>query len=133
MAIKHAVESALKVVHPADPVLTGIYGTIFTGPATTPGADLRNVTIFAEAEVDRSPCGTGTCAVLAVLDAMGLVGDAFVHESIIGTTFRARVVDRTTVGDLPAIVPELSGDAWITGEQTFVVDDADPLRDGFRL
>jgi len=133
MAIKHAVESALKVVHPTEPGLTGIYGTIFTGPATRPGADLRNVTVFAEAEVDRSPCGTGTCAVLAVLDAMGLVGDAFVHESIIGTTFRARVTDRTTVGDLPAIIPELTGEAWITGEQTFIVDDDDPLREGFRL
>ncbi len=133
MAIKRAVESSLKVVHPTEPGLTGIYGTIFTGPATKPGADLRNVTIFAEAEVDRSPCGTGTCAVLAVLDAMGLGGDAFVHESIIGTTFRARVVDRTTVGEFPAIVPELSGEAWITGEQTFIVDDEDPLREGFRL
>ena len=102
MAIKHAVEAAVTVVHPAEPGLTGIYGTIFTGPASVPGADLRNVTIFAEAEVDRSPCGTGTCAVLAVLDAMGLVDDdePFVHESIIGTTFSARVAARTTVGDL---------------------------------
>ena len=88
MAIKRAVESPLTVVHPTEPGLTGIYGTIFTGPATKPGADLRNVTIFAEAEVDRSPCGTGTCAVLAVLDAMGLrAATPFVHESIIGTTF----------------------------------------------
>ncbi len=99
------------------------------------GADLRNVTIFAEAEVDRSPCGTGTCAVLAVLDAMGLVDDAkpFVHESIIGTTFSARVVGRTTVGDRQAIVPELSGEAWITGEHTFIAQNGDPLRRGFRL
>ena len=95
MAIKHAVEAQLTVVHPTEPGLTGIYGTIFTGPPTVPGADLRNVTIFAEAEVDRSPCGTGTCAVLAVLDAMGIVDDTrpFVHESIIGTTFSARVVE----------------------------------------
>ena len=133
MAIKHAVEAAVAVAHPAEPGLTGIYGTIFTGPSTVPGADLRNVTIFAEAEVDRSPCGTGTCAVLAVLDAMGLTGETFVHESIIGTTFSARVSSRTTVGDFPAIVPELSGEAWTTGEQTFIVDDDDPLRDGFRL
>ena len=135
MAIKHAVESTIAVVHPVEPGLTGIYGTIFTGPATVPGADLRNVTIFADREVDRSPCGTGTCAVLAVLDAMGL-GPAdrpFVHESIIGTTFSARVVDRTTVGDLPAIVPELSGEAWITGEHHFLIDPDDPLADGFRL
>jgi proline racemase len=135
MEIKHAVEKQITVVHPSEPGLTGIYGTIFTGPATVPGADLRNVTIFAEAEVDRSPCGTGTCAVLAVLDAMGVVDETrpFVHESIIGTTFSARVVDRVTVGDYDAIVPELSGEAWITGEHTFIVDGEDPLRKGFRL
>jgi len=133
MAIKHAVESAMKVVHPAEPGVHGIYGTIFTGPPTKPGADLRNVTIFAEAEVDRSPCGTGTCAVLAVLDAMGLASEQFVHESIIGTTFSARISGRTTVGELAAIVPELSGEAFVTGEHTFVVDDEDPLKDGFRL
>jgi len=135
MAIKHAVEAQLTVVHPTEPGLHGIYGTIFTGPASTDAAHLRNVTIFAEGEVDRSPCGTGTCAVLAVLDAMGIVqpGDPFVHESIIGTTFSAKVVDRTTVGDLVAIVPELTGSAWITGEHTFIVDDEDPLRRGFRI
>ena len=135
MAIKHAVEAQLTVVHPTEPGLHGIYGTVFTGPPSTEAAHLRNVTIFAEGEVDRSPCGTGTCAVLAVLDAMGIVqpGDPFVHESIIGTTFSAKVVDRTTVGDLPAIVPELTGSAWITGEHTFIVSDADPLRGGFRL
>jgi proline racemase len=135
MAIKHAVEAQLTVVHPTEPGLHGIYGTIFTGPASTDAAHLRNVTIFAEGEVDRSPCGTGTCAVLAVLDAMGIVqpGDPFVHESIIGTTFSAKVVDRTTVGDLAAIVPELTGSAWITGEHTFIVNENDPLRGGFRI
>jgi len=135
MAIKREVERALTVIHPAEPGLTGIYGTIFTGPATREQADLRNVTIFADAEVDRSPCGTGTCAVLAVLDAMGLVeaDKPFVHESIIGTTFSARVASRTMVGERQAIVPVLSGDAWITGEHSFLVDKDDPLRKGFRI
>jgi proline racemase len=66
---------------------------------------------------------------------MGLVDPArpFVHESLIGTTFTARVTDRTTIADIPAIVPELTGDAWITGEHTFLVDAGDPLRRGFRL
>ena len=134
-AISRAVEKELTVVHPREPGLTGIYGTIFTGPATVPGADLRNVTIFADEEVDRSPCGTGTCAVLAVLDAMGLADPArpFVHESIVGSTFSARVVDRTTVGDIPAIVPELSGTASITGEHTFIVEKDDLFKKGFRL
>ena len=134
MEIKHAVESAIVVQHPIEAGLRGIYGTIFTGPPAAPDADLRNVTIFAEAEVDRSPCGTGTCAVLAVLDAMGLVTDRpFVHESIIGTTFSARVAGKTRVGEIDAIVPELTGDAWITGEHTFFAQPADPLRGGFAI
>ena len=135
MAIKRAVESALTIVHPIEPGLKGIYGTIFTGPPADPGADLRNVTIFADAEVDRSPCGTGTSAVMAVLDAMGLLPSdrPFVHESLIGTKFSGRVVGRETVGDRPAILPELEGSAWITGEHTFLIDEDDPLRYGFRI
>ena len=135
MAIKHAVEAAMPVVHPSEPELCGIYGTIFTGPPSSEEAHLRNVTIFAEAEVDRSPCGTGTCAVMAVLAAMGLLGaeETFVHESIIGTRFRGRVVGETTVGELPAILPEIEGEAYITGENVFLIDESDPLRHGFRL
>jgi proline racemase len=135
MAIKHGVEAAVRVEHPLEPDLKGIYGTIFTGPPSSELADLRNVTVFAEAEIDRSPCGTGTCAVMAVLAAMGLLGpeQTFTHESIIGSRFRGRVVGETMIGDLPAIVPEIEGDAYITGEHTFVIDDRDPLRGGFRL
>jgi trans-L-3-hydroxyproline dehydratase len=135
MAIKHAVESAVPVAHPEEPGLSGIYGTIFTGPPSSESAHLRNVTIFAEAEVDRSPCGTGTCAVMAVLAAMGLLGPGqpFVHESIIGTSFHGRVVGETTVGEYPAILPEIEGEAYITGENVFLIDERDPLRHGFRL
>jgi proline racemase len=135
MEIKHAVEAALTVVHPLDKGLSGIYGTIFTGPPERSDADLRNVTIFADAEVDRSPCGTGTCAVMAVIDAMGLTasGRPFGHESVIGTLFTGRVTGRTRVADFDAILPELEGSAWITGEHLFLVDDEDPLRAGFRL
>lgn len=134
MRIAREVERVMPIVHPLEPGLAGVYGTIFTGPASSPDAHLRNVTIFADHEVDRSPCGTGTCAVLAVLDAMGLAGDQpFVHESIIGTAFRARVLSRTAVGDIPAIVPELTGSASITGDHTFLVGEDDPLPEGFRL
>jgi proline racemase len=135
MDIKDAIEAALTIVHPLDAGLTGIYGTIFTGPPSDETADLRNVTIFADAEVDRSPCGTGTAAVMAVVDAMGLLGSErpFVHESLIGTRFKGRVASRTQVGELSAIVPEIEGSAWITGEHTFLIDDEDPLREGFRL
>jgi trans-L-3-hydroxyproline dehydratase len=135
MQIKEAVESAMRVVHPLDPALHGVYGTIFTGPANSASADLRNVTIFADAEVDRSPCGTGTCAVMAVLAEMGLLeaGQTFTHESIIGTTFRGRVAAHAAVGELPAIVPEIEGEAYVTGESTFFIDDGDALAYGFRL
>ena len=135
MEIKHAIEAALTIVHPLDPGLTGVYGTIFTGPPNDERADLRNVTIFADAEVDRSPCGTGTAAVMAVIDAMGLLGSdrPFVHESLIGTRFNGRVASRTEVGAHQAIVPEIEGSAWITGEHTFLVDENDPLKEGFRI
>jgi proline racemase len=135
MTIAREVEKLRRIVHPLDAGLEGVYGTIFTAPAQQPDAHLRNVTIFADAEVDRSPCGTGTAAVMAVLNDMGLLLDnvPFVHESIVGTTFRGRVVDRVQVGEKPAIVPEIEGSAWITGEHTFLIDGDDPLKAGFRL
>jgi proline racemase len=135
MTIAREVEKLRRIVHPIDAGLEGIYGTIFTAPAQLPDAHLRNVTIFADAEVDRSPCGTGTAAVMAVLNDMGLLLDdvPFVHESIVGTTFKGRVVDRVLVGEKPAIVPEIEGSAWITGEHTFLIDGDDPLKAGFRL
>ena len=135
MEIKHAIEATQTIAHPLEPGLHGIYGTIFTGPPSDESADLRNVTIFADAEVDRSPCGTGTAAVMAVVDAMGLLGEEkpFVHESLIGTRFHGRVVGRTAVGEYQAIVPEIEGSAWITGEHTFMIDERDPLKEGFRI
>jgi proline racemase len=133
--IKSALDASVTIAHPAEPRLTGLYGVIFTGPPSDPEAHLRNLTVFADAEVDRSPCGTGTSAVMAVLDAMGLLptGTPFVHESLIGTLFRGRLLHRTQVADLPAIVTEIEGSAWITGEHTFYIDEEDPLREGFRI
>ncbi len=146
MEIKHAIERAVTIEHPLEPQLHGIYGTIFTGPPSDETADLRNVTIFADAEVDRSPCGTGTAAVMAVLAAMGMLTEGeqvFTHESIIGTRFRGRVVGTTTLAasnlqppttnEIEAIIPEIEGSAYITGEHTFLIDDRDPLKHGFRL
>ncbi|MDQ3068939.1 MAG: proline racemase family protein [Acidobacteriota bacterium] len=132
--VREQVEKAIKVVHPLEPELAGIYGTIYTGPPEG-AADLRNVTVFADREVDRSPCGSGTAAVMAVLDAMGMLpdGHVFTHESIIGTAFRGRVLSREEVGELPAIVPEIEGTASITGDHTFIVTDDDVLAEGFRL
>ena len=134
-AIKGRVDKALDVAHPTEARLRGIYGTIFTGPPSGEAAHLRNVTVFADAQVDRSPCGTGTSAVMAVVDAMGLLqpGGRFVHESLVGTTFSGTVEDRTAVGELPAIVPRIEGRAWITGCHEFVMHRDDPLREGFLL
>jgi proline racemase len=134
-AIRAALVRTLTLAHPQDARLEGLGGIIFTGPPESPGADLRSVAIFGGDCVDRSPCGGGTAAVMAVLDAMGLLDDSrpFVQEGIVGTTFSGRVTARTQVGDYAAIVPEISGSAWITGEHTFVVHDDDPFREGYPL
>ena len=133
MQVKHAVEGQLDVRHPDEPDLHGIYGTIITGPPLDAGSDGRNVTIFAEGEVDRSPCGTGTAARLAWLHSRGEVGEgvAWVHESITGTAFTGRVLGSSTVGDFPAIFAEIAGRAYITGMHSFIIEPDDPLRDGF--
>jgi proline racemase len=135
MAISRAIDGSRPIAHPFEPSLSGLQGTIFTGPSHADGADLRSAAVFADGQIDRSPCGTGTSAVMAVLDAMGLL-DAerpFVQESIIGTRISGRVVGRTEVGEYPAVVTEIEGSAWITGEHAFAIDDRDPLKDGFRL
>jgi trans-L-3-hydroxyproline dehydratase len=134
-AIRQAIEAVRTIAHPFDSALSGLHGTIFTGPAHSEGADLRNVAVVADGPLDRSPGGTGTSAVMAVLDAMGLLDGErpFVQESIIGTRISGRIVGRTEVGDYPAVVTEIEGSAWITGEHAFAIDDRDPLKDGFRL
>jgi proline racemase len=133
--IKHALERTLSIAHPLEPRVAGIHGTIFTGPPRDSSADLRNVTVFGNGSLDRSPSGTGTAAVMTVIDAMGLLDDQrpFVHESLTGTTFAGRVAGRTMVGEYSAILPEIQGSAWITGEHTFLVDPDDPLGMGFTL
>jgi trans-L-3-hydroxyproline dehydratase len=131
--VKHAVEAAIEVVHPLEPALHGIYGTIIAGPPSAPGADQANVCVFADREVDRSPTGTGTAGRVAQLHARGLLprGREFVNESIIGTRFTGRVVEQTMVGDFPAVVPEVSGQGHIVGFCQWVVDD--PVAEGFFL
>jgi proline racemase len=132
--ILRALEAA-GIEHPAEPALSGAAGVIFTGPPQDPEAHLRNVTVSSGGAVDRSPCATGTSAVMAVLDAMGLLPEheLFVHESLIGSLFRGKIVRRTLVGEFPAIVPQIEGTAWVTAEHTFYVDDDDPLHEGFTL
>lgn len=132
-AVKRAVEAAAAIVHPTEPELTGIYGTIITGPPEGEGARHRNVTIFAAGEADRSPCGTGTAATTAAFIAHGTLGvnEEWVNESIIGTRFTGRAIAETRVGDYPAIVPEIGGRGFITGYHTFVLDPEDETGRGF--
>jgi proline racemase len=131
-SIPESIDSTLRVQHPLDPALSGIGGVIFTGVPSDPEAHLRNVTVTAGG-IDRSAGGTGTAAVMAVLDAMGLLPEdqLFVHEGLLGSLLRGRILRRTIVGDLPAIVTEIEGAAWITGEHTFFLADDDPFREGF--
>ncbi|MGH2560611.1 MAG: proline racemase family protein [Thermomicrobiales bacterium] len=133
MEIKHAVEAAIVVRHPDEPELRGIYGTIISDAPHLTGSHGRNVTIFAESEVDRSPCGTGTSAKLANLYADGKIraGEPYVHESVIDTIFTGKVLGESEVGGLPAVATEISGRGFLTGFHTFVVDPDDPIRDGF--
>ncbi|MGG1658516.1 proline racemase family protein [Brevibacillus sp. NRS-1366] len=133
--IKEQIEAAMQVVHPLEPELVGIYGVIISDESRKQGSDLRNVTIFADKQVDRSPCGTGTAARLATLYARGelAIGEKFVHEGIVDSQFIGTIIGTTQVGGYPAIVPTIEGKAFITGLHQFVVDPTDPLADGFLL
>lgn len=132
--IKAAIEKQRATVHPLEPELRDIYGVIFYEELDGPRRQ-RNVTIFADGEVDRSPCGSGTSARLALLDAKGALkrGDELVHESIIGTRFSARVTGTAEIAGRAAVVTEVEGSAWLTGYHHFVLDDGDPLDTGFLL
>jgi len=133
MRIKRAVAEAAEIVHPIDASLAFLYGTIFVGPALSNDADSRNVCVFADGEVDRSPTGTGVSGRLALLYARGEIGRTEAHtvESIIGTRFVGRVLEEATFGGREAIVPEVEGTAHITGSHTFWIDPRDPLAEGF--
>lgn len=133
MEIKRAVEREIEVVHSQEPELRGIYGTIISEPPRSSQADGRNITIYAEGAVDRSPCGTGTSAKLACLYGKGNIPlqVPYVHESVIGTTFTGRVIGETHVGLFPAVETEISGRGFITGFHQFVVDPDDPTSGGF--
>lgn len=133
--IKHEIESRMDVVHPLEHDLKGIYGVIFSDEPNDEKADLRNVTIFADEQVDRSPCGTGTCARLATLHDQGVVkeGESFIHESITNGQFVGEVLSVTKVGEYEAIIPKVTGQAYITGFHKFLVNPSDPLKKGFLL
>ena len=131
--LKHELEAQHEIVHPLEPELRDVYGVIFW---QREGEHVqRNVTVFADGEVDRSPCGSGTSARLALLDASGELprGEELRHLSIVGTEFRARVVGDADVAGTPAVITEVEGSAHRTGEHRFVLEDTDELGTGFLL
>lgn len=145
--IRAAADEQLQVSHPEMPEFSSISISQISGPPHKPQAQLRNVVTVATGEfdwdrpstwtgaIDRSPCGTGTCAKMAVLHAKGQLGlnQDFHHEGILGTTFTGRLVAETRVGDYSAVIPTISGQAWITGFTNFVVDPDDPFPLGFTV
>ena len=145
--IKAAAREQLPVAHPKNPGIDGITISQLSAPPAHADAHRKNAVVVSTGTLDwdrpsswtgaldRSPCGTGTCAKMAVMHAKGelpLERD-FVHEGILGTTFTGRLVGETKVGQYPAVVPKLSGRAWITGLAQYVVSEGDPFPDGFTL
>ena len=145
--IKAAAREQLPVTHPDNPGIGGITIAQISGEPSRPGAHRKNAVVVSTGAfdwslpsswtgaLDRSPCGTGTCAKMAALHAKGQLplGEDFVHEGILGTTFTGKLMEETRVGPYAAVVPALSGQAWITGFAQYVVDPEDPFPDGFTV
>ncbi|MFH0813992.1 MAG: proline racemase family protein [Pseudomonadota bacterium] len=131
------LQSVNKIVvsHPTKSHIQTIDLVKIYGPTKSAKADEKNIVVFGHGQFDRSPCGTGTCARMAALFSKGKLklGQEFINESIIGTTFSGRLIDETIVGNIKAVIPEITARAFITGIQQFVIDPADPLRYGFSI
>lgn len=143
-AIRHAARQALPVVHPENPGITGPTITNLYGAAVVPGTDGRGAITLSTGTfnpdrphgvLDRSPCGTGTCAKMAVLHARGLLGagEDYVNAGPMGTTFTGRITGTTKIGPYEAIIPTLSGQGWIYGRTEYSVDPGDPFQTGFTI
>jgi proline racemase len=145
--VKAAAQEQLPVVHPQQPGFEGITISQLSGPPSHPDAHRKNTVVVSTGKldwerpstwtgaIDRSPCGTGTCAKMATLHAKGQLplGQDFVHEGVLGTLFTGRLIGEARVGQYNAVIPTLSGTAWITGMATYVVDPEDPFPDGFTV
>jgi proline racemase len=145
--IKAAAREQLPVVHPENPGIYGITIAQLSGEPSRADAHRKNTVVVSTGELDwsrpatwtgaldRSPCGTGTCAKMAALHAKGKLGlgEDFVHEGILGTIFTGRLIEETRVGNYRAVIPTLSGQAWITGFAQYVLDPEDPFPEGFTV
>ena len=145
--VKAASAEQIPVVHPENPGFAGITIAQLSGPAHDPANAMRNAVTVSTGMLDwerpstwtgvldRSPCGTGTCARMATLHARGRlgIGEDFRHESVLGTVFTGRLLSETTVGPYRAVVPTITGTGWITGFATYVVDPTDPFPNGWTV
>ncbi len=145
--IKAAAREQLPCVHPENPSIHGVTICVMTGTPTVKGADAKNAVVVSSGQLDwerpttwtgvldRSPCGTGTCARMAALHAKGQLplDQDFHHEGILGTIFTGRLVRRQMLGGTEAVVPTIRGQAWITGYASYVVQPDDPFPDGFTV
>jgi proline racemase len=145
--IKAAAREQYPVVHPENPEVSGFSVAQLSGPPHGPDADMRNAVVISTGSfdwdrpdtwtgvLDRSACGTGTCARMATLHARGKLslGQPFRHEGILGTIFTGCLVEETRVGSYPAVVPTLTGSAWITSISHYVLDAEDPFPEGFTV
>lgn len=135
LAIREAVNRQIAVSHPLLPDIRSVDLVEWFEPMqATSEADqaARNAVVFGRGQIDRSPCGTGTCAKMACLQARGAlhIGESFVNESLLGTRFIGRIVRTTTVGNRPAVIPEVTGHAYVTGENRLILSDDDPFEYG---
>ena len=135
--IKLAAAEQLPSIHPANPSINTINQTLFAGPLRVENGQKRskNAVVVSPGRIDRCPCGTGTSARLALLHARGeiAINETFFHESILDTVFESRVVKTTSSVGVAAIIPEVSGRAWLTGISHYGIDPQDPFPEGYRL
>lgn len=135
LKIREAINQNIEIQHPRLKHIKTVDLVEFYGPAKSPEATYQNVVVFGDGQVDRSPCGTGTSAKLATLYAKNelKIGESFVYESILGTMFKGEITKETRVGNYQAIIPKVTGSAYITGFNQFLVDPKDSLKNGFLL
>lgn len=135
LKIRKIINETIEIKHPLLPHIKTVDLVEMYGPAKSTNATLQNVVVFGDGQIDRSPCGTGTSAKMATLFSKGQlkIGEEFIYESIIGTTFKGKVIKETNIGNFKGIVPEITASAYITGFNNFVIDDNDPIKFGFKL
>lgn len=135
LEIRREINSKYKIVHPLNPGINQVDLVEIYGEALHPDADYRNVVVFGNGQFDRSPCGTGTCAKIASLENRGelSLNENFVYESITGTLFTGRALERVEVGEYKAIIPEITGRSFITAKGHLILQDDDPFRTGFSI